>query len=56
MLYSDGDYETYDTILDLDEVLNYDTDAERSAYIRVYINLVHPPVYWNKNHFGNSDV
>jgi len=32
---SDEDYETYDTVLELDEVLNLDTDAERTAYIQV---------------------
>jgi len=32
---SDEDYETYDTVLELDELLNLDTDAERTAYIQV---------------------
>jgi len=32
---SDEDYETYDTVLELDEVLNLDTDTERAAYIQV---------------------
>jgi len=33
---SDEDYETYDTLLELDELLNLDTDAERTAYIQVH--------------------
>jgi len=32
---SDEDYETYDTLLELDELLNFDSDAERTAYIQV---------------------
>jgi len=32
---SDEDYGTYDTVLELDEVLNLDTDDERAAYIQV---------------------
>jgi len=32
---SDEDYETYDTLLELDELLNLDTEAERTAYIQV---------------------
>jgi len=32
---SDEDYETYDTILELDEILNLDSDAERTGYIHV---------------------
>jgi protein phosphatase 1 regulatory subunit 14B len=35
---SDEDYETYDTILELDEILNLDTDEERSVYIRERIS------------------
>lgn len=31
---SDEDYETYDTILDLDEILNLDTVEERAVYIQ----------------------
>jgi len=38
---SDEDYETYDTILELDEILNLDSDAERTAYIHV-INHFYP--------------
>jgi len=32
---SDEDYGTYDTVLELDEVLNLDTEDERAAYIQV---------------------
>ena len=32
---SDEDFETYDTLLELDELLNFDSDAERTAYIEV---------------------
>lgn len=35
---SDEDYETYDTVLELDEVLNFDTDDERAAYIHERIS------------------
>jgi len=31
---SDEDYETYDTIIDLDELLNLDTDSQRSQFIQ----------------------
>ena len=34
---SDEDDDTYDTLLELDEILNLDTDADRTAYIQVYI-------------------
>jgi hypothetical protein len=31
---SDDDNETYDTLIDLDELLNYDSDSERASYIQ----------------------
>lgn len=40
---SDEDYETYDTVLELDEVLNLDTDAERTAYIQERISIAPKP-------------
>lgn len=46
---SDEDYETYDTLLELDEVLNLDTDAERTAYIQERIvNATKPEDVRNK--------
>jgi len=38
---SDEDYETYDTILDLDELLNLDTDPQRSQFIQE--KIAHAP-------------
>lgn len=40
---SDEDYETYDTLLELDELLNLDTDAERTAYIQERISNAAKP-------------
>lgn len=40
---SDEDYETYDTVLELDEVLNLDTDTERAAYIQERISSAPKP-------------
>lgn len=40
---SDEDYETYDTLLELDELLNLDTDAERTAYIQERISNAPKP-------------
>jgi len=38
---SDEDYETYDTIIDLDELLNLDTDSQRSQFIQE--KIAHAP-------------
>jgi len=38
---SDEDCETYDTIIDLDELLNLDTDSQRSQYIQQ--KIAHAP-------------
>jgi len=40
---SDEDYETYDTILDLDEILNIDSDSDRAAYIQNRISHAPKP-------------
>jgi len=50
---SDEDYETYDTVLELDEVLNLDSDTERAAYIQV-TSLLHSYLYYPNLYSSSS--